>query len=176
MYQWVRPEIAIPVHGEMRHLVEHAKLARECQVPQALVVENGAMVRLAPAPAGIIEQVQAGRLALEGTMLLPLDSGPVQSRRRLMRNGAAVVALVADKDGRLRADPAVTFQGVVDGALEADMLAAAIAAARTAAEELGPRERRDDTLMREAVRIAVRRLLHDRLGKRPQTDVQLIRI
>ncbi len=104
MYQWVRPRIAIPVHGEMRHLAEHAKLARECQVPQALVVENGAMVRLAPEPAGIVDHVPSGRLALDGKRLMPLDSGPVQARKRLMRNGAVVLTLVLSRDGKLRSD------------------------------------------------------------------------
>jgi ribonuclease J len=52
MYQWVRPQVAIPVHGEARHLSAHAELARDCQVPQALVAENGDLRAGAGRPAG----------------------------------------------------------------------------------------------------------------------------
>ncbi|MBT5309412.1 MAG: ribonuclease J, partial [Rhodospirillaceae bacterium] len=57
MYQHVRPTIAVPVHGELRHMAEHANLARDCQVGQTLVGENGSMMRLAPGPAGIVDNV-----------------------------------------------------------------------------------------------------------------------
>ena len=66
MYQLVRPQIAIPVHGEARHITEHAALAKECQVPQALVAENGDVIRLAPGPAEIVAEVPSGRLGLDG--------------------------------------------------------------------------------------------------------------
>jgi ribonuclease J len=84
--------------------------------------------------------------------------------------------VVVNKDGRLKADPAITLQGVVEAEREAEMKDAAIAAAQAAVEKLSQAERRDDALAREAVRLAVRRLLHDRLGKKPQTEVQLIRV
>ncbi|MBI1776887.1 MAG: ribonuclease J [Proteobacteria bacterium] len=176
MYQWVRPQIAIPVHGEMRHLIEHAKLAGECQVPQSIVVENGAMIRLAPGPAGIVEEVATGRLALDGTRLVPLEGQAVRSRRRLMRNGAAVMTLLLSRDGKLRGDPVVTFQGVIEEAGEAEMSALAADVARDTVAGLSGAARRDDDLVREAVRVALRRCLHDHLGKKPQTDIHLMRV
>src|SRR5690606_38846503 len=82
-YQWVRPEVAVPVHGEARHLAEHAALARELQVPEQIVIRNGLMVRLAPGPAEIVDEAPAGRLYLDGEVLTASDEGAVQERRRL---------------------------------------------------------------------------------------------
>ena len=62
MYQMVRPQIAVPVHGEARHLIAHAELAGECQVHQPLVIQNGDMVRLAREPAPrVIDEVPVGQ-------------------------------------------------------------------------------------------------------------------
>src|SRR5205085_3216610 len=66
MYQMVRPRIAVPVHGEARHLIAHAELASECQVQQPLVIQNGDMVRLAPSGASVVDEVPVGRLASDG--------------------------------------------------------------------------------------------------------------
>ncbi|MGH7184977.1 MAG: ribonuclease J, partial [Pseudomonadota bacterium] len=89
MYQWVRPKIAIPVHGEARHLAAHARLAKSCQVPQALVIENGAIVRLAPGAARVIDDAPTGRLGLDGPNLLAMDGPVMRTRHRMLYNGSA---------------------------------------------------------------------------------------
>lgn len=96
MYQWIRPEISVPVHGEARHLAEHAALARELQVPQQVVIRNGLMVRLAPGPAEIIDEAPSGRIYLDGDVLTASDEGAVQERRRLAFAGSAFVSVVLD--------------------------------------------------------------------------------
>ena len=112
MYQWIRPEIAVPVHGERRHLHEHRRLARRCQTPQSIVAINGEIVRLAPGPAAIVETVHSGRLAVEGENLLPVDGPVIRERRRLMENGAAVATVVVDAKGELLDDAVVTRAGL----------------------------------------------------------------
>jgi ribonuclease J len=176
MYHWVRPRIAIPVHGEARHLAEHAKLARECQVPEAVVSENGSIVRLAPGPATVVEHVTAGRLALDGTQLVPLDGGAMRARKKLMTNGIAVVTLVVGRGGKLEADPLVSLQGVVDNDTSEGLIEGAADAVVGAFEDLGKGERRDDDAVREAARLAVRRFVNAEVGKKPQTEVHLVRI
>ena len=176
MYQWVRPRIAIPVHGEARHLAEHAKLARECQVPESVVCENGSIVRLAPGPAAIVEHVTAGRLALDGSHLVPLDGGAMRARKKLMTNGIAVVTLVVGRSGKLEADPMVSLQGVVDNDTSEGLIEGAVDAVAGAFEDLGKAERRDDDAVREAARLAVRRWINAEVGKKPQTEVHLVRI
>ena len=174
MYQLVRPRIAIPVHGEGRHLRAHAKLAEECQVSQALIVDNGEMVRLAPGGAEIVDDVPTGRLGVDGSRLLTVGEGALQSRRKMIFNGAAVATVVVDKAGRLMAPPQVSAPGLVEeGDPVLDRFPEEIEAAL---EELSPHDRRLDEEVREAARIAVRRVLRQALGKKPQTDIHVVRV
>jgi len=176
MYQLIRPQIAIPVHGEARHLIAHAHLAGECQVPQPLIVENGDMVRLAATGAAIVDEVPVGRLASDGKTLLPLDGAALKDRRRVVFNGSAVATLVVDRQGRLAAPPAITIMGLV----EQDALETALPSLRTAIErvfdELPSRARADDDVISEAARRSLRRIMHERFGKRPLVEIQVVRI
>ena len=176
MYQMIRPQIAIPVHGEARHLIAHAHLAGECQVPQPLIVENGDMVRLVAAGATIVDEVPVGRLASDGKTLLPLDGAALKDRRRIVFNGSAVATLVVDRQGRLAAPPAITVMGLV----EPEAVEAVLPSLRTAIErsfdELPASARRDDDAITEAARRSLRRVLNERFGKRPLVEIQVMRI
>ncbi|MFQ5773212.1 MAG: ribonuclease J [Kiloniellaceae bacterium] len=176
MYQWVRPRIAVPVHGEARHLAEHARLAQACQVPEQILGENGALIRLAPAPAGIVGHVAAGRLAFDGNRLLSLDSPVLRTRRRLAYNGAAVVTLVIGRDNLFQGDPMICAQGLLDAEAEADKLKVVAEGVREALRYLPAVDRRDDETVKEAARLAVRRAFHRMLGKKPVTEVHLVRL
>lgn len=174
VYQWVRPRIALPVHGEVRHMVEHAALARACQVPETIVAPNGTLVRLAPGPAEIIDHVPVGRLARDGDGLVALDGGVLRERRKLLWNGAAAATLVIDGKGRAVAPPKVSLRGIED---EDGALAEAIVAGlREMLADLSPSERSDDGRIEEASRQAVRRVVRAHLGKKPLTDVHIVRI
>ncbi len=174
VYQWVRPRIALPVHGEVRHMVEHAALARACQVPETIVAPNGTLVRLAPGPAEIIDHVPVGRLARDGDGLVPLDGSSLRERRKLLWNGSAAATLVIDGKGRAVAPPKVSLRGIDD---EDGMLAKAIIAGlREMLADLSPSERSDDGRIEEAARQAVRRVVRAHLGKKPLTDVHIVRI
>ena len=175
MYQLSRPRIAVPVHGERRHLTEHANLALECQVPMAIVAENGTMVRLGPDDAGISGEVQSGRLALDGNRLVAIDGELVRGRIRALYNGLAVLSAVLDDDGEWAADPELTTIGVLEAGEEA-IADDAIAAARQALKGLSANKRKDDGEVREALRIAVRRTFRKTLDKNAQTTIHLIRI
>jgi ribonuclease J len=174
MYQWVRPRIALPVHGEVRHMVEHAALARACQVPESVVAPNGTLVRLAPGPAEIIDHVQVGRLARDGDGVIPLDGVALRERRKLLWDGAAAATLVIDKQGKARVDPVVSLRGMEDG--EGALNRAIVAGLQEMLADLSPAERRDDGRIEEAARRAVRRIVREHLGKKPLTDVHIVRI
>jgi len=188
MYGWVRPRIAVPVHGEARHLLEHARFARSLQVPEAAVVENGDLLRLAPGPAEVIDHVRAGRLIADGKAIVADDSPVVGARRRIMYNGIAFVSLVLDGGGNLAAPPRVTAQGLVhanddgdaggesDGEEEKAVFAVAGAGVASVVEALPPRVRDDDAALREAVVAAARRALRAHTGKRPVVEVQILRL
>jgi ribonuclease J len=176
MYQMVRPQIAVPVHGEARHLIAHADLARECQVQQPLVIQNGDMVRLASSGATVIDEVPVGRLASDGKGLLPLGGAALKDRRRVTFNGTAVATLVLDKHGRLVAPPAVSLIGVVESATAEAAVPALHSALERALEELPAGLRRDDEPVRDAARRTLRRILNERFGKRPLVEIHLVRI
>jgi ribonuclease J len=176
MYQWVRPRIAVPVHGERRHLVAHAELARECQIPEQIIGENGALVRLAPGPAVVVDHVHSGRLAVEGRRLLATDSPLLRERARMAYNGAVAVTLVMNAKGALAAKPQLTFHGVYDEDLDEAQIADVREALDQALKGLGNAERKDDEAVAEAVRIAVRRSVKRDLEKKPVTTVHVVRI
>ena len=176
LYRLVRPAIAVPVHGEARHLREHADLAVEAGVGRAVVVKNGDMLRLAPGEPEVIETVPTGRLAVDGSRLVPLESEIMRSRHRMVHNGSAVVTLVIDRMGRLLGDPQVTAMGLLDAEHEAEEHEAVVDAVREAIRDLPLAARQNDDVTRETARLAVRRHLKQSHGKKPLTDVHLVRV
>ena len=176
MYQMVRPRIAVPVHGETRHLMAQARLAEQCQVPQTVVTRNGEVVKLAPGPAAVIGEVPTGRLVVDGKRLLPAAGQALASRRRMTFNGIALATLVVDAAGDLRVPAQVTVQGVGEEAEDAALTEELGQRVAEAIEALAPRERRDDGALREAARLAVRRSLRAQHGKKPMIEVHLVRI
>jgi ribonuclease J len=175
MYELVRPRIAVPVHGEARHLIGHAELARSWGAAETVVAANGAMVRLAPGPAEIVDNVPVGRLVLDGRQLRPFGSTALKSRQRMVFNGTAVATIVLDGKGKLLAAPVLTVHGLIEDedAAEIEQLGDAIG---RALGELSPAQRRDDAVVREAARLAVRRRLKADYGKAAVTDIHLVRV
>jgi len=177
MYRWVKPAIAVPVHGELRHLRAHVALAESCQVRRSVLAENGSLLRLAPGDPEVIGHVPTGRLGLDGTQLTAMGGAALKSRQRMAYNGAAVATIVLDGTGRVVGEPVLTVHGVAaEGEDEGVAKAEAVAAARQALAGLPPAKRSDDQAVREVVRIAIRRSLNARHGKKPLTDVHLVRL
>ncbi|HUC61346.1 MAG TPA: ribonuclease J [Alphaproteobacteria bacterium] len=176
MYAWVKPRIAVPVHGEMRHLIEHARFARACQIREAAVVTNGDILRLAPGAVEIVGQAQAGRLALDGTELVPAEGQTVKSRTRMLWHGAAVATVVVARDGHLASAPQLALPGLADGDGAAGLVAETADAIEDAVEELPPAARGDDAALKEAVRLAIRRHVRLARGKKPAIEVHLVRL
>jgi ribonuclease J len=173
MYGWIRPQIAIPVHGERRHMEEHARLAREWGVPHAVVPVNGSAIRLAPGKPEIVSHEAVGRLVVDGDVILPADGATMLARRRLMHNGYLAATVVIDRKGKLAADPAILVQGVPVEEDREDFVAECVEAAE---EAVGKADTRNEDKLVEAIRTAVRRVARDWTGKKPVTDVQVVRL
>ncbi len=156
MYDWIRPEILVPVHGEHRHMTKQAQLGKSHHIPQTIVPRNGSLIRLAPGPAEIVEYVDAGRFALDGRYIIPTEDDAIVTRRRILYNGALVVSLVVDGDGEFLAQPRITNLGNPDGGGGAfdDVIIKAVFAA---AKKLTGRQRADKNRLAEAVRIQTRK-------------------
>ena len=138
MYQHVRPQISVPVHGERRHLEAHAALARDCQVPESVVCENGQMVRLAPGEAGVVDHVPAGRLAYDGNRMIPIDGEAVKERIRSLWHGVAVVSFALDDTGHLLGEPQVFTHGLLEPYEEPEILGQVIDVVYDTLERNGP--------------------------------------
>ena len=176
MYQFIRPQIAIPVHGEPRHIAEHVLFAEQCQVPQAVAPHNGTLIRLAPGKAEIIDEVFTGRLALDGTRLVQLDSQALRDRRRLTDAGAVAATLVFNRRGELAADPSIVTFGLLEEERDAAISARLTEDCATAVDDMSDRAVMADEQVEEVVRRAIRRVLNDTLGKRPRLDIQIVRV
>src|SRR6185295_12132361 len=99
MYEWIRPAIIVPVHGEMRHMFEQARFARARGIPHGIVQKNGDLIRLAPNGPEKLSEERVGRLILDGDVILPADGTTMNERRRLATSGLISVALPLDGDG-----------------------------------------------------------------------------
>jgi ribonuclease J len=173
MYGWIRPQISIPVHGERRHMEAHARLAKRVGVPRAVVPVNGSAIRLAPGDPEIVSHEAVGRLVLDGEVILPADGATMLARRRMMYNGLIAVFVVRDREGRLVGDPQVQPHGVPVEDERDDFIDECEDAARAAAAKS---RGTDDDALAEAVRVAVRRTARDWTGKKPITEVTVMRI
>ncbi len=174
MYQMIRPQVAIPVHGEARHLLGHAELASDCQVPQALVIENGCIVRLDRHGASVVDDIPVGRVASDGKRLLPIGGAVLQQRRRVGNDGSVVATLVVDRRGSLAAPPQVSLVGLAEAS--AEPAAELRDALSDAMDDLPAPFRQNDDAVRDAARRVLRRELKERFGKRPLIDIQLVRL
>jgi ribonuclease J len=175
MYGWIKPRVAIPMHGEARHLAEHAKLAEGAGVKDVLDVRNGDIVRLAPGEAEIIDEAPVGRLFRDGDLLVPSDEGPVRERRSLAFAGAVFVALVRSGRGEVSPEAEIALDGVPAADAEGRPMVDIVRSAVEGTIASIPRERRrDGELVREAVRRAVRSAVEDAWGKRPIAKVLLV--
>ena len=177
MYDWIRPEISVPVHGEIRHMTHHAKFAKSIGIKQAIVPHNGSMIRLFPQPAQIISEVYRGRFAVDGKFLIKDDDSAIVSRRRILYNGAIIVSVVLQHGSIFAAPPHVTALGIPDdkeGALE-EYISKLV---QDAVKKMPLSVRSDDKKIAERIRVVARKAAKNYTGKSTGavTSVNITRI
>ena len=176
MYAWVRPEIGVPVHGEAAHLVAQGSLMATCGIAQVAQIRDGDMLRLAPGPATIIDQVPFGRLYKDGRLVGSEQAMGIRDRRKLSFAGHVAVNVVLDERYELAGDPDLVAIGVAETDARGDTLEDLMLDAAIGAIESIPRVRRKDLdLVAEAVRRAVRAAANDAWGKKPVVTVFVTR-
>ncbi len=178
MYQWARPRIAVPTHGERRHLLEHLALAKDLQVAEGVAPRNGDMVRLAPGRAAIIDEVKAGRLYLDGGVLTPENSEPLRERRHAAANGALFVAVTLDGKGRLASKVELRGLGLtgdeeytVEEALQDLAKDAEDVIRRLSSDDLG-----DDARLEQNIARVLKRSAQRIWDRRPAVETVVLRI
>ncbi len=178
MYAWARPQIAVPTHGERRHLLEHAAFAKDLQVPQTVSPRNGDMVRLAPGRAEIIDEVPAGRIYVDGGMLTPENGDALRERRHAAFNGMLAVSVALDPRGKIVSGPQVRALGLPaeeDYPMDEMMDDLADEAERALDRLKGP-ERDDDEAIEKAISRAVKKASQRVWGRRPVVETTVLRI
>lgn len=178
MYSWVRPTIAVPVHGERRHILEHAAYAKSLQVSQAVTPRNGDMIRLAPGPAEVIDIVPNGRLYLDGKNMVPAGSAAMRERVGLGQWGVVSVAVAIDDDGDLVDGPIINARGLSepDGSTAEESLIDIDEAAEDAMKALKRKKRLDDDEVERALVRAIKRSCEKTFGRKPFVDVAVLRV
>jgi len=178
MYRWARPRIAVPTHGERRHLLEHVNLARDMQVGEALAPRNGDMVRLAPGRAEIIDEVPAGRLYVDGGMVTPENGEALRERRHAAFNGVLSVAVALDGRGRIASGPQVRALGLPgeEGYELAEAIDDLAQEAERALKRLSGPDRDDDHAVEQALSRAVKKAAYRIWERRPVVETTVLRV
>ena len=177
MIGWVRPQILIPVHGEPLHMSEHAEVARRAGIDKVVLCRDGELIRLAPGAPGKIDEVPAGRLYRDGSLIVSAEERTVADRCRLGFAGMVSVALAVSERGDLSCEPQVRLIGVPEiDALGQRIEEIAYDAAVEAFESM-PRGRRcDPEAVAEAIRGAVRAALGAAWSKKPTCHVHVLEV
>ena len=173
LYRLVKPRIAVPVHGEWRHMSAHAELARQSGATPILL-EDGDILSLSSNRPEVIDSAPIGRLALDGNRLVPLDGGVLTARRRMLFNGVVLGSVAMDRSGRVVGQPQVSAPGLFETDDPETARVTAAFAESLAGLPQGLRD--DDSALADAARSALRRALGRRLQKRPMVDVHLLRV
>jgi len=174
MYDWVQPEIAIPVHGERRHLLEHARLAKSLGIKKAYPPKNGEMIRIAPNGPEVVDITPSGRLHQDGTAIVSsLDEG-LRLRLKMAYAGHVSVSLVVDQKGRIVSGPEPRISGFPegkDGEILDVLLDIVEDAAMEAYDDLSQRALKDEELIEEKLTSRIKRRVRERTDKRTIVEV-----
>lgn len=174
MYSWIRPKIAVPMHGEARHLKEHAKLARACGAQQTFTIVDGEILKLWPEPASVVDEAPVGRLYRDGNLIVPDVEGPVKARRKLSFVGIVVVAMALSRRGEILSEPGVVLEGIPAADRDGDsMREIVLDAIDGTLRSIPPKRRGDHGMVQEAVQRAVRSAINEAWGKKPVVKVLL---
>ena len=176
MYTWVKPQCIIPVHGEHRHMKEHVTFAKEMQVPKTLLVENGDIIRILPGKdPKIIDKAPSGKLYLDGNLGVDADSQSIKDRRNLSVNGYLEITLIVSNNGKIK-KPVISFKGIPENneaeTFIFDMEDEILNICRTFSLESKNQEKN----LIETIKQNCRKLVRDKTGKKPFTNINIARI
>ncbi len=176
MYAWVKPQCIIPVHGEHRHMKEHVTFAKEMQVPKTLLIENGDIIRILPGKdPKIIDKAPSGKLYLDGNLGVDADSQSIKDRRNLSVNGYLEITLIVSNNGKIK-KPVISFKGIPESneveTFIFDMEDEILNICRTFSLESKNQEKN----LIETIKQNCRKLVRDKTGKKPFTNINIARI
>ena len=176
MYNWVKPQCVIPVHGEHRHMAEHVSFAKEMQVPKTLLIENGDIIKLLPGnKPEIIDKAPSGKVYLDGNVNVETDSQSIKDRKNLSVNGYLEITLIVSNNGNIK-KPVISYRGIPEKAEDNtfifDMEDEIMNICRTFSMD----SKKQQQNLIETLKQNCRRIVREKTGKKPFTNINIARI
>ena len=176
MYNWVKPKCVIPVHGEHRHMIEHINFAKEMQVTFPIQVENGDIVKLSPGDKPeIYDKAPSGRLYLDGNVSVDEDSQSIKDRKNLSINGYIEVTIMVTPKGNIHQRPILTFRGLPITQAE-EFTHGLEEQIENTTKTYSLNSKKQETNLIDALKIVCRKYSKEKTGKKPFTNINLVRI
>ena len=176
MYKWVKPKCVIPVHGEHRHMVEHVSFAKEMQVPKALLIENGDIIKILPNehPA-IIDKAPSGRVYLDGSVNVESDSQSIKDRKNLSLNGYLEITLIVSNNGKIK-KPIISFKGIPENNEHEPFIFDIEDEIFNICRTFSLDSKNQQNNLIETIKQNCRRIIREKTGKKPFTNINIARI
>ena len=176
MYNWVKPKILIPVHGEQRHMAEHINFAKEMGVKFPIKVSNGEIIRLAPGDPQVVDKVTWGRVYLDGKVLIDNDSQVLKERRNMAANGYMEITVLISKNGQIKNNPIITLKGIPfieedESEIEYDLEDVVMDTCKT----FNLNNSKQEKNLIDTLKGNCRKLINDKSGKKPLVNINLVR-
>jgi ribonuclease J len=176
MYNWVKPKCVIPVHGEHRHMIEHINFAKEMQVPYPVQVENGDIVKLAPGEyPEVYDKAPSGRLYLDGSISVEENSKSIKDRKNLSSNGYLEITILITPKGNIHNNPIITFRGLPIYETDEFIYGLEDEIEKTSRTFNLINKSQENNLM-DALKISARKFTKEKTGKKPLTNINLVKI
>ena len=176
MYNWVKPDSIIPVHGEHRHMNEHIKFAKEMQIPHALRIEDGDIVRIHPGKnPQIIDKAPSGRMYLDGNVAVGENSQSIKERKNLSLNGYLEITLILSNSGKL-SKPIISYKGIPEKSFDEKIIFEMEDEIFNTCRTFSIKNKNQEKNLIETVKQNCRKIIKNRTGKKPFTNINIARL
>ena len=176
MYKWVKPHCVIPVHGEHRHMVEHVEFAKEMKIPKTLQIENGDIIKILPGDAPkIIDKAPSGRVYLDGNLGVEADSQSIKERKNLSVNGYLEITIIVPNNGKIK-KPVISFKGIPEKNENDTFIFDMEDEIFNICKTFSLQSKNQEKNLIEVIKQNCRRIVKEKTGKRPFTNINIARI
>ena len=176
MYNWVKPQCVIPVHGEHRHMVEHVSFAKEMQIPKTLLIENGDIIKILPGnKPEIIDKAPSGKVYLDGNINVETDSQSIKDRKNLSANGYLEITLIISNNGSIK-KPVISYKGIPEKSEDDTFIFDIEDEIMNICRTFSIDNKKQQQNLIETLKQNCRRIVREKTGKRPYTNINITRI
>ena len=177
MYDWIRPQISVPVHGEHRHLKEHYNFAKEKKIKQPALIENGDVLKIFPGKAEIINKVNSGKLLVDGNKLIDEESTSLRDRKNISFNGLMDISLIVSKDGNIDRSPLINLRGLPINDHELNEIKYEIEdKIFDVCKSFSLNNKNQESSLLDNLKKSLKKIIQFRLSKKPFTNINIIRL